>query len=326
MKDGLGRNINYLRISITDRCNLRCRYCMPEQGIEKKGHLEILTLEEILEVVRVCSELGINKIRLTGGEPLVREGLIGLIKQIASLKSIKDIALTTNGVLLKKYARDLREAGLRRINISLDTMNAKKYEYMTRGGDIKHVLEGIDEALKVGLIPLKINTVLSKGFNEDEIGDLIKLTLNEEIEVRFIEMMPLGQTADFASEHYLPNSIVLEQFKELIPVEAADKSSPAKYYKLPGAKGRVGFINPISHGFCSNCNRLRLTADGKLKPCLHSDKEIDIKGILRGGDRIDKNKSLREAVSEAIQSKPEHHTLNDLCSKPVERDMYKIGG
>lgn len=326
MKDGLGRNINYLRISVTDRCNLRCRYCMPEKGIDKKEHLDILTLEEIFEVVRACVVLGTNKIRITGGEPLVRKDLTGLIQRITALEGIEDIALTTNGVLLKKLAHDLKEAGLKRINISLDTMDEKKYEYMTRGGKIKDVLEGIHEALEVGLVPIKINVVLGKDFNENEIGNFIKLTRSSNIDVRFIEMMPLGNAADFAAEHYLPNSAVLESFKELEPVKAADKSSPAMYYKLPGAKGRVGLINPISHKFCDNCNRLRLTADGKLKPCLHSDLEIDVKGILRDSRIHDKNKALQEAVAEAIKAKPRHHTLNDLYNKPIERDMYTIGG
>jgi cyclic pyranopterin phosphate synthase len=299
---------------------------MPEEGIEKKGHMDMLTLEEIFEVVKVCSELGTDKIRITGGEPLVRKGITGLIEKIAAIESIKDIALTTNGVLLKKLAYDLKEAGLKRINISLDTMNEKKYEYMTRGGNIKDVLEGIDEALKAGLVPIKINTVLAKDFNEDEIGDFIKLTRNDSIDVRFIELMPLGGAASFAEEHYLPNTEVLERFAELVPVEAADKSSPAKYYKLPGAKGRVGLINPISHKFCDNCNRIRLTADGKLKPCLHSNLEIDVKGILRDEQQNDKYAALQGAVAEAILAKPKHHTLNDLCSKPIERDMYTIGG
>lgn len=326
MKDALGRNINYLRISVTDRCNLRCRYCMPEEGVEKKQHLEILTLEEIFDVVKVCSHLGTSKIRITGGEPLVRKGLTGLIKKISGLESIKDIALTTNGVLLKKLARELKEAGLKRINVSLDTMDSKKYEYITRGGDIKDVLEGIEEALKVGLTPIKINAVLIKGFNEDEIGDFAKLTLKENIDVRFIELMPLGNSAGYAAEYYLPNSTVLESIKALEPVETVDKSSPARYYKLPGAKGMVGLINPISHSFCDNCNRIRLTADGKLKPCLHSNMEIDLRGILRGGEQKDKYKALEEAVAEAIQAKPGHHTLNDLCGKPIDRDMYTIGG
>lgn len=326
MKDGLGRNINYLRISVTDRCNLRCRYCMPEEGIVKRAHSNILTLEEIFEIVNVCAGLGTDKIRITGGEPLVRKGLAGLIEKIAALEGIKDLAITTNGSLLKGYARELKEAGLNRINISLDTMNEKKYEYVTRGGRLKDVLEGIHEALKVGLVPIKINTVLAKDFNEDEIGSFIRLTESLGIDVRFIELMPIGHAASFASEHYLPNSAVLERFKELEPMETGDKSSPAMYYKLPGAKGRVGFINPISRNFCSSCNRLRLMADGKLKPCLHSDLEIDVKGILRGLKAGDKQMALEKAVAEAIQAKPGHHTLNDLYNKPIERDMYTIGG
>ncbi|HPL99392.1 MAG TPA: GTP 3',8-cyclase MoaA [Bacillota bacterium] len=326
MKDELGRNINYLRISVTDRCNLRCRYCMPEEGIEKKEHLDILTLEEIFEVVRVCADLGTNKIRITGGEPLVRNGLTGLIERITALESIKDLALTTNGSLLKKYARELKKAGLKRINISLDTMDDKKYEYLTRGGKLKDVLEGFHEALEVGLKPIKINTVLTKGFNEDEIGDFIRLTQNYDIDVRFIELMPLGHAAGFASKHYISNLVVLERYKELELAEAADKSSPAMYYKLPGAKGRVGFINPISHKFCDNCNRLRLTADGKLKPCLHSNLEIDVKGILRHRNSDDRCLALQKAVEEAVQAKPGHHTLNDLYNKPIDRDMYTIGG
>ena len=326
MKDELGRNINYLRISVTDRCNLRCRYCMPEEGIEKKENLDILTLEEIFEVVKVCADLGTNKIRITGGEPLVRRDLTELIERITALESIKDLALTTNGSLLKKYARELKKAGLKRINISLDTMDDKKYEYLTRGGKLKDVLEGFHEALEVGLKPIKINTVLTKGFNEDEIGDFIRLTQNYDIDVRFIELMPLGHTAGFASKHYISNLVVLERYRELELVEAADKSSPAMYYKLPGAKGRVGFINPISHKFCDNCNRLRLTADGKLKPCLHSNLEIDVKEILRDRNSDDRYLALQKAVEEAVQAKPGHHTLNDLYNKPIDRDMYTIGG
>jgi len=326
MKDELGRNINYLRISVTDRCNLRCRYCMPEEGIEKKEHLDILTLEEIFEVVKVCADLGTNKIRITGGEPLVRRDLTELIERITALESIKDLALTTNGSLLKKYARELKKAGLKRINISLDTMDDKKYEYLTRGGKLKDVLEGFREALEVGLKPIKINTVLTKGFNEDEIGDFIRLTQDYDIDVRFIELMPLGHTAGFASKHYISNLVVLERYRELELVEAADKSSPAMYYKLPGAKGRVGFINPISHKFCDNCNRLRLTADGKLKPCLHSNLEIDVKEILRDRNSDDRYLALQKAVEEAVQAKPGHHTLNDLYNKPIDRDMYTIGG
>lgn len=326
MKDGLGRRINYLRISVTDRCNLRCLYCMPAEGIAKKEHTDMLTLEEIFEVVRVCAGLGTDKIRITGGEPLVRKGLVGLIEKITALGTVKDIALTTNGVLLGEMAADLKNAGLKRINISLDTMDSKKYEYITRGGNIKDVLLGMEEAAKVGLLPVKINTVLTKGFNEDEVGDFIRLTMNESIDVRFIELMPFGHMADFAREHYLPNSVVLERFPELVPAETVDRSSPAMYYRLPGAKGRVGLINPISHKFCNNCNRLRLTADGRLKPCLHSEQEIDLRGVLRAAKTEDKQSLLREAIVEAIQSKPRQHSLDDLKNKPIDRDMYTIGG
>lgn len=326
MKDSLGRSINYLRISVTDRCNLRCRYCMPEEGIEKKSHLDMLTLEEIFEVVKACTELGTDKIRITGGEPLVRKGLTGLVEKITALPGVKDVALTTNGILLGEMAGELKKAGLKRINVSLDTMDEKKYEYITRGGKLKAVLDGIHEALKVGLVPVKINTVLTKDFNEEEIGDFIKLTMNESIDVRFIELMPLGNAAGFAAEHYLPNAMVLERFRELEPIEAEDKSSPAMYYRLPGAKGRVGLINPISHKFCSNCNRIRLTADGKLKPCLHSNKEIDVKSLLRAEDSVREKGALQQAIIEAIQVKPGHHTLNDLYNKPVTRDMNTIGG
>jgi len=326
MKDSLGRRINYLRISVTDRCNLRCRYCMPEEGIEKKSHLDMLSLEEIYEVVKACTELGTDKIRITGGEPLVRKGLTGLIEKITALPGIKDVALTTNGVLLGEMAGQLKRAGLKRINVSLDTMDEERYGYITRGGSLKAVLDGIHKALEVGLVPVKVNTVLTKGFNEDEIGDFIKLTMKENIDVRFIELMPLGNAAGFAAEHYLPNAVVLERFKELEPIEAEDKSSPAMYYRLPGAKGKVGLINPISHQFCDNCNRIRLTADGKLKPCLHSDKEIDVKSLLRAEDSIGKEGALKQAIMEAVKVKPGHHTLNDLYNKPVARDMYTIGG
>ncbi|HWR62158.1 MAG TPA: GTP 3',8-cyclase MoaA [Clostridia bacterium] len=326
MKDSLGRSINYLRISVTDRCNLRCRYCMPEEGIVKKSHLEMLTLEEVFEVVKICAELGTDKIRITGGESLVRKGLTGLIEKITALPEIKDVALTTNGILLGQMAGELKKAGLKRINVSLDTMNEKRYEYITRGGKLEAVLDGMRKAIEVGLVPLKINTVLTKDFNEDEISDFIKLTVNENIDVRFIELMPLGHAAGFAAEHYLPNTAVLESFRELEPEEAVDKSSPARYYRLPGAKGRVGLINPISHKFCDHCNRIRLTADGKLKPCLHSDKEIDARKILRAVENDDRHRALLEAVSETIRLKPGQHTLDDLYSKPTARDMYTIGG
>ena len=320
MKDTIGRNINYLRISVTDRCNLRCMYCMPEQGICKKEHGEILTLEEIYEAVKACAELGISKIRITGGEPLVRIGLTGLIEKISKLQGIKELTMTTNGILLPKYAEELKSAGLKRVNISLDTMNAEKYNYITRGGDLSDVMSGINAAEKAGLKPIKINTVLIGGFNDDEIESFVNLTIDRDIEVRFIELMPIGQAGHWAKKHFIPNTEILNRVKELQPIQSNDPSSPAKYYKLPEAKGKVGLINPISHAFCGNCNRIRLTADGKLKPCLHSEEEIDIKEVLKKGE------SLHHIFKQAILQKPIEHNLNCKDNKPIERDMYRIGG
>ncbi len=321
MKDMLGRNINYIRVSVTDRCNLRCRYCMPEQGIKKKEHCEMLTLEEIYQVIEACMPLGIDKVRLTGGEPLIRRDIVQLVEKLSKLTQLKDIALTTNGMLLPEYAAALKKAGLTRVNISLDTLNGEKYKEITRGGDLQDVLKGIEAAKECGLMPLKINTVLIGGFNDDEISDFVKLTLNDNIDVRFIELMPIGQAADWNTSKFIPNTIVLDRVKELVPIERSEASSPAMLYKLPGGKGRVGLINPVSHKFCGDCNRIRLTADGKLKPCLHSNQEIDVKPILR--DNIG---SLEDAIKEAVYAKPQQHGLGEEGCKPIERDMYRIGG
>ncbi len=320
MKDTLGRNINYLRISVTDRCNLRCMYCMPEEGICKKEHQDILSLEEIFEVVKSCSELGVNKVRITGGEPLVRIGLTNLIEKISKLENIKDLALTTNGILLERYAKELKEAGLKRVNISLDTLNKEKYSYITRGGKLDDVLRGIKAAERVGMKPIKLNTVLIGGFNDDEIEDFIDLTIKSPIEVRFIELMPLGQASIWAKKNFVSNSVILDRSKELTLVTSDDPSSPATYYKLPGAMGKVGLINPISHAFCGNCNRIRLTADGKLKPCLHSDEEIDVLDVIRNKG------NLQDTIVQAINQKPVQHSLNSKGSNPIKRDMYRIGG
>jgi cyclic pyranopterin phosphate synthase len=293
---------------------------MPEEGICKKEHDDMLSLEEIYEVVEACSELGISKVRITGGEPLVRKGLTGLVEKISNLPGIKELALTTNGVLLPRYAYELKAAGLSRVNISLDTMNAEKYSYITREGSLDDVMAGIDAAEKVGLLPIKLNTVLIGGFNDDEIENFVDLTLARSIDVRFIELMPIGQAGQWAKKHFISNGEILKRVPELQPIQSDDLSSPAKYYKLPGAKGKVGLINPISHTFCGSCNRIRLTADGKFKPCLHTETEIDIKEVLRRGD------SLKQVIQETILQKPAQHNLNCQNNKPIERDMYRIGG
>ena len=318
MLDSYGRSINYLRISITDLCNLRCRYCMTDKGVIKKEFEEILTLEEIEKITKEFVKLGINKIRITGGEPLVRKGILKIIREIGSLKEVKDFAMTTNGTMLKKYAKELKNAGLNRVNISLDTLNPKKYSHITRGGDIKNVLEGIEEAKKVGLTPIKLNVVLIKGFNEDEIEDFVNLTRDENIDVRFIELMPIGQVCQWSLNRYLSNNTVLEKCSYLERIESADKSSPAVYYKLKNVKGRVGLINPISCKFCSNCNRMRLTADGKIKACLHSDEEIDIMKYLR------QDMDISGILKNIIKDKPKEHNLED--GSYIKRNMMAIGG
>ncbi|GKU24849.1 GTP 3',8-cyclase MoaA [Clostridium folliculivorans] len=318
MIDSHGRNINYLRISVTDLCNLRCKYCMPEKGIKKTCHDEILRFEEIEEIVKKFVSLGIKKIRITGGEPLVRAGIITLIEKLSKLKGIEEIAMTTNGTLLKKYAKELKEAGLTRVNISLDTLVDEKYRTITKGGILKEVLEGISEAKKVKLTPIKLNVVLIKDFNEDEIMDFIYLTKDEEIDVRFIELMPIGQLKQWSLNRYLSNEIVIKKVPELIQIESRDISSPARHYRLPDGKGNVGLINPISCKFCSNCNRIRLTADGKLKACLHSNNEIYIKGLMRDG------KDITEVLYNIVKHKPKEHGLEN--GEYIEREMTAIGG
>ncbi|NLL31387.1 MAG: GTP 3',8-cyclase MoaA [Clostridiales bacterium] len=320
MLDKEGREINYLRISITDLCNLRCKYCIPEEGVNKKCHSEILSFEEIEEVVKTSAKLGINKIRITGGEPLVRKGIVDLVKKIARVPGINEIAMTTNGTLLKQLAKPLKEAGLKRVNVSIDTLKEDRYENITRGGKLSDVLEGLEAAKEVGLHPIKLNVVLIKGFNEDEIEDFINLTIDNDIDVRFIELMPIGVNGIKSHEKFLSNKVVLEKNLNLIPVVSKDKSAPAKHYKIEGAKGKIGLINPISHNFCSRCNRLRLTADGKIKPCLHSNEEIDIKSALR------QNKDIMPILSKAIKVKPKEHHINEENYKPIDREMFQIGG
>ncbi|MDR7855352.1 GTP 3',8-cyclase MoaA [Tissierella sp.] len=317
MKDSFGREISYLRISVTDRCNLRCKYCMPEKGVSKFSHDTMLTLEEIYEITKAFVDLGINKVRFTGGEPLVRKGIVDLISRVSKLEGIKDLSMTTNGLLLKEYANELKEAGLNRVNISLDTLDKDKYYKITRGGNLDHVLEGIKEARKVGLLPIKINTVLIGGFNDDEIESLVKLT-EEDIDLRFIELMPIGEASSWAEENFISNNIILDKVRDLMPIPREDISSPAVYYRLPNGKGKVGIINPISCKFCSNCNRVRLTSRGQLKLCLHSNKEIDIKEVLRRG------RDIKEIILNSICEKEESHHLEE--GKYITRNMNQIGG
>ncbi|WP_314720533.1 GTP 3',8-cyclase MoaA [Parvimonas micra] len=313
MKDRFGRNITYLRISVTDLCNLRCKYCMPESGVKSLCHSDILSIEEIVEIVRIASKNGIKKIRLTGGEPLVRRGFINLCKQISEINEIEDIAITTNGVYLKSMADELFENKVRRINFSLDTLIKEKYNDITRRNDFDKTMESLFYAIKKGF-KVKINVVLIGGFNDDEIQDFVNLANDYDLEVRFIELMQIGETANWSKDKFVSNKIVLEKVPEL---EFDGVSGVAKIYKIKGQKGRIGLISPISCSFCEDCNRIRLTSDGKLKPCLHSKDEINLKGLS--------GEELEEVFKRGIFEKPEKHHLEDGKSESA-RDMNKIGG
>ena len=313
MKDRFGRNITYLRISVTDLCNLRCKYCMPERGDKSLCHSDILSIEEIVEIVKVASKNGIKKIRLTGGEPLVRRGFINLCKQISEINEIEDIAITTNGVYLKDMADELFENKVRRINFSLDTLIKEKYNDITRRNDFDKTMESLFYAIKKGF-KVKINVVLIGGFNDDEIQDFVNLANDYDLEVRFIELMQIGETANWSKDKFVSNKIVLEKVPEL---EFDGVSGVAKIYKIKGQKGRIGLISPISCSFCEDCNRIRLTSDGKLKPCLHSKDEINLKGLS--------GEELEEVFKRGIFEKPEKHHLEDGKSESA-RDMNKIGG
>lgn len=315
MKDRFGRKINYLRISVTDLCNLRCKYCMPEEGIEKVDHDDILTVEDIVGITETFSQLGVDKVRLTGGEPLVKNGILEIVRGIGEIEEIKDFSMTTNGLLLEDYAEELKEYGLNRVNISLDSLDRNKYKDITRGGDITKVFRGIEACREAGLGPIKINTVLMEGFNDDEIEDFIALTKYEDIDVRFIELMPIGEAIDY-KDRYLNNDKIIESYPELKAIEKNDRSSPADYYRLEDGKGRVGFINPISCKFCEECNRLRLTSRGTIKTCLHGEEEYDIKEYL--------DENLLNRLVELIYKKPEKHNLEN--GKYVDEKMNRIGG
>lgn len=326
MHDFYQREINYLRISVTDRCNLRCTYCMPREGVKPIPHGEILRNEEIGRVVRAGSLVGIKKIRLTGGEPLVRKGLPDLIRLIKEIPPIDDIALTTNGILLPDMAGELKEAGLNRVNISLDTLKPGHFEEITRLGKLERAWRGVETALAYGLHPVKINTVAIRGFNGDEILELAKLSVDYPLHIRFIELMPIGTSDSWAADRHIPvaeiKEIIERGFGKLQEVRKLAGNGPAKYYHLSGAPGTIGFISPVSDHFCKRCNRLRLTAEGKLRPCLYGRNEIDLKTSLRGGVN---EMELARLFVEAIKGKPSSHNIDEGWQDP-HRVMSQIGG
>ena len=317
MRDRYNREISYLRLSVTDLCNLRCRYCMPEEGVCKLRHEEILTEDEMIGAIEAAASLGVRKVRITGGEPLVKKNILSICRHIAAVQGIREVCLTTNGTLLPAFAADLRAAGVNRINISLDTLNPEKYTSMTRGGKLQDALSGIEAALQAEFEKIKINTVLIGGFNDDEIRELAELTLRWPVDVRFIELMPMPGQQAFSEGAFVPDSRVTELLPELEPVK--QNEGVAKLWRLPDARGNVGLISPVYETFCARCNRIRLTADGKLKPCLHSSEEFSIKGLSP--------EKVREQFERAILEKPAcHEQLSFKESSHSKRSMHAIGG
>ena len=317
MKDSYGREITYMRMSVTELCDLRCRYCMPEDGICKKPKESMLTVDEMTDAVRAAASLGISKLRITGGEPLVNRNIVEICRRAAAVPGINEVCITTNGIKLPGLAKQLRDAGVRRVNMSLDTLDAAKYAYMTRRGTLQQAAEGLRAALAAGFDKVKVNVVLIGGFNDDEIPALAELTKRYPLDVRFIELMPMQGNRDFGPQSYISNDTVLKMLPEAEPVNK--DGGVARLYRIPGAMGNIGLISPVSAHFCAECNRIRLTADGKLKPCLHSVEEISIKGLSM--------EQMRQQMEKAIMDKPRWHGQLDYENRShAGRNMNQIGG
>lgn len=326
MLDSYSRKIEYLRISVTDRCNLRCRYCMPEEGIKWMDHSNVLTFEQLVRLIKISTKVGIRKIRFTGGEPLVRKDITKLIAKVSEIPEINDIAITTNGVLFTEMAEELKAAGLTRVNFSLDTLVPEKFQYITRRGDLNDPIRGIKKALEVGLAPVKINTVVIKDFNEDEILDLVKIACEMPLHVRFIEFMPIGDLPFFKKERLVTMDEIkkiIESRYELLTSATTKGNGPAKSYNIKGGVGTVGFISAMSNHFCAECNRIRMTVDGKLRACLFDKKETSLKLALENGASDEKLVSM---FSKVIKEKPEHHHMETGWGADNVRKMYQIGG
>ncbi len=315
MIDGEGRRIEYLRLSVTDRCNCRCAYCMPEGGVPMLAHGDILSFEELACVVRAAAELGVRKVRLTGGEPLARRGVVDLVGMVAAVPGIEEVAMTTNATLLAPVAESLREAGLTRLNVSLDSLRPDRYARITRGGRLADALAGIAAAREAGFTGTKINCVLMGGVNDDELDDVASLARNEAVDVRFIELMPIGPAACWPRASFVAADAVLDALPGL---ELLGRDGVAELYRMPGWIGRVGLIRPMSHKFCDGCSRIRVTADGKLKPCLHSAAEINLRGLDHEG--------LLVALRDGIAAKPKYHHMDEGRASDSARDMNEIGG
>jgi len=327
VQDNFQREINYLRVSVTDRCNLRCFYCLPPHGVKSIPHEEILRLEEIVHLVRAATLVGVKKVRITGGEPLVRKGLVSFVEALAAIPAIDDLALTTNGILLAEYAAELKAAGLKRVNVSLDSLRPEKYAQITRGGELARAWAGIEAALALEMHPVKLNTVLLKGLNDDEIVDLAGLSRQFPLHIRFIELMPVGTCKPWAADYFLSAGQARETIEQnlgtLHEVRKLAGSGPARYYRLVGAPGTIGFIPAVSDHFCDRCNRLRLTASGSLRSCLYDEREVDVKSALRRGASLEE---LARLVARAIARKPGRHHLGEAGEGGGQKAMSRIGG
>ncbi len=324
--DKYKRKIDYFRISVTDRCNLRCFYCMDHERSRFSLRKDLLHYEEIIQVVKLAVQNGVSKIRITGGEPLVRNGIVRFITTLAQIPGINDLSLTTNGILLKDFSEKLYIAGLKRVNVSMDSLDHDKYAYITGGGNLRKVWEGVDEAESIGFSPIKINVVSMRGINDDEVLDFAKITLDRPFSVRFIEVMPTGGHNFWRKSRHIPVSEIkerIERIYELFPLSGTDSNGPAREFQIRGAPGKIGFISPLSNHFCSSCNRLRLTADGHLRTCLFSDEEVDLKTHLRKGAY---NDAILSLLKYAIDHKPERHKLGDSYNSNLKRGMFAIGG
>jgi cyclic pyranopterin phosphate synthase len=324
LRDNFSRVIDYLRLSVTDRCNLRCLYCMPPEGIPALGRRDILSYEEIIRIVTIAAGLGVRKVRLTGGEPLCRKNLPFLVSSLKKIRGIEDLSLTTNGTLLEQHAQELSDAGLDRVNVSIDSLHPERYRKITRGGSLASALSGLAAADKAGLRPIKINMIPMRGVNEDEIVQFAKITLDSDYHVRFIECMPSADTDFWSPEKYMTTDEIkkiIETISPLSPVRVR-KNGPSKYFRLSGAKGVVGFISALTHHFCGDCNRLRLTSDGRLRPCLFSETEIDLLFPLRSGVS---DSEIERLLRLSIQIKPEGHTVGSRTDKRSVPDLLSPG-
>lgn len=326
--DRYGRSITYLRISLTDRCNLRCVYCMPKDGLHWQPLAEQLTVDEIIRVVETASSCGVKRVRLTGGEPLVHPNIVEIVRRIASIPEIEEVSLTTNAMLLEKLAQPLADAGLRRVNISLDTLDHDKFTRITRGGEIDRVWRGIAAAEQAHLTPIKLNAVIVRELNADELPALAKLTIENEWHMRFIELMPIGNVQDWgegfptSSDRYISVQEMQTRLSGfgLQSEQAVIGNGPARTFRIPGALGTVGFISPLGDHFCESCNRLRLTADGKLRPCLDSSNEVSVRDVLRT------ERDLFDCYHQAVFNKPQQHNMLAVGSVCSQRGMNQIGG